>query len=404
MAYNGKVTGVSPTNDHSSRYAGKRIAARTAVDENFSKDCTIVGVGSGTTILYAIERLAELENEFAIKPFYVPTGYQSKQALIDRGLRVIDLEAADHIDVAFDGADEVDANLTCIKGGGGCHLQEMLVARCANKFVIIADIKKKSECLGQKWHRGLPIEVVPSARKFVSQEIVRKFNGSGNVHLRIASCKAGPVITDNGNFILDWIFDNNFNNWNKIYTEIKLISGVVEVGVFVDLVDSVYFGDDQENVSRLHKKFVRLKILFENHMATQNINELYEGQNIAQKATNVSKHTTANHNGDSSTGVLTPPTISVIINIDTCTLEMFMAKRTPKVNGRTRTLVNSASGKNIPKCPLTPAIKKFAKYALKLPTLTAQVTPHTQHINLVPQTNPYPMFQTHRPQQRIKVG
>lgn len=81
------------------------------------------------------------------------------------------------IDLTIDGADEIDRDLTCIKGGGGCHLQEKLIAFCAKNFVIIADSRKKSHKLGQNWHNGVPIEVLPLSFRLVQQTIERLYGG-----------------------------------------------------------------------------------------------------------------------------------------------------------------------------------------------------------------------------------
>jgi ribose 5-phosphate isomerase A len=104
------------------------------------------------------------------------------------------------IDVTIDGADEVDLQLNCIKGGGACQLQEKIVAFAAKKFVIIADYRKESSKLGEQWVQGVPIEVVPMAYVPLMNKL-KEFGGAPV--LRMAKNKAGPVVTDNGNFVLD---------------------------------------------------------------------------------------------------------------------------------------------------------------------------------------------------------
>ena len=133
------------------------------------------------------------------------------------------------IDLTIDGADEVDENLTCIKGGGGCQLQEKLIAYCAKEFIVIADIRKKSEKLGQNWTKGIPIEVLPAAYKLVQVSIQSQFGGEAV--LRQAVAKAGPCITDNGNFLLDWKFDPQLDfNWKSVNIALSMIPGVIETG------------------------------------------------------------------------------------------------------------------------------------------------------------------------------
>jgi len=118
----------------------KQLAAEKAVAEHFSNDYKFVGVGSGSTIVYVVKAIARQLNESSSIQF-VPTGYQSRQVIIDNGLTPVLFDALPNdviLDVAFDGADEVDEDLNCIKGGGACLFQEKLVAQRARKFVCVA--------------------------------------------------------------------------------------------------------------------------------------------------------------------------------------------------------------------------------------------------------------------------
>ncbi|XP_062903186.1 ribose-5-phosphate isomerase isoform X2 [Mobula hypostoma] len=164
---------------------------------------------------------------------------QARQLILKHELPLSDLDRHPELDVAIDGADEVDCNLNLIKGGGGCLTQEKIVAGCANKFIIIADYRKDSKNLGENWKKGVPIEVIPMAYVPVTRAIVTKYGG--NVDLRMAVSKAGPVVTDNGNFILDWKF-SNISDWKDVNVGIKMIPGVVETGLFIDMAERVYFG------------------------------------------------------------------------------------------------------------------------------------------------------------------
>lgn len=145
------------------------------------------------------------------------------------------------IDIAIDGADEADAQLTLIKGGGGCLLQEKIVVSCAAEFVVIADYTKDSKRLGEQYVKGIPIEVVPMAYVPIKNVIEKAFGGEAV--LRMAVAKAGPCITDNGNFLLDWKFikETGFD-WAVVHQKIKMIPGVVETGLFVAMVSKAYFG------------------------------------------------------------------------------------------------------------------------------------------------------------------
>lgn len=120
----------------------KRAAARQAVADHFDPSFRYVGIGSGTTIIYVVDAIKEtLSDEQKEMIVFVPTGYQSRSVIIKAGLRPIAFDSLlphQVLDVAFDGADEVDEELNCIKGGGACLFQEKLVAERARKFICVA--------------------------------------------------------------------------------------------------------------------------------------------------------------------------------------------------------------------------------------------------------------------------
>lgn len=160
-----------------------------------------------------------------------------------------EIEANPEIDVTIDGADEVDENFVAIKGGGACLAQEKVVAFAAKRFVVVADYRKDSKHLGENWKKGIPIEVLPMACQAVRHYIVRRFNAElEDLPVRIGKEKAGPVITDNGNFVIDWRFNrvehNKFTSgaWANLSNQVKLIPGVVETGIFANIIKVVYFG------------------------------------------------------------------------------------------------------------------------------------------------------------------
>ncbi|KAG7190347.1 hypothetical protein KM043_006460 [Ampulex compressa] len=219
--------------------SAKKIAAYKAIDE-YVKDNNVIGIGSGSTVIYAVHRLAERVKEEKLNVVCVPTSFQARQLILNNHLTLGDLETYPKLDCAIDGADEVDADMNLIKGGGGCLLQEKIVASCAKQFVIIADYTKNSEKLGEQYKKGIPIEVVPMAYVPIQQRIENNYGGS--VKIRMALAKAGPVITDNGNFILDWHFPQDLTNWSRINAEISLIPGVVETGLFIKMAKKAFFG------------------------------------------------------------------------------------------------------------------------------------------------------------------
>lgn len=224
--------------------AGKKAAAIKAIDDYLSNKQN-VGIGSGSTIVYAVERLSERIRNENLQIKCVPTSFQARQLILENGLYLSDLEQTPELDVAIDGADEVDQYLNCIKGGGGCLTQEKIVASCAKKFIVIADSSKDSTNLGDKWRKGVPIEVIPMAFKPVSLKLEKL--GLKPV-LRMAKSKAGPLVTDNGNFIIDFEFET-VKDWKSLNNQVVSIPGVVETGLFINMVDCVIFGNEDGTVT-----------------------------------------------------------------------------------------------------------------------------------------------------------
>ncbi|KAG9510534.1 Ribose-5-phosphate isomerase [Fragariocoptes setiger] len=231
----------------------KLSACRLVVDK-YVKTKTVVGIGSGSTMCHVLESIKSRMEHDKLTITCVPSSYQAKQLIIDYGLPLGDLDSHPTLDLAIDGADEVDGNLVAIKGGGGCLAQEKVVASSSKKFVVVADFRKNSKHLGQNWSRGVPIEVMPMACNLVKCKLVSHGVASptDKIKLRQAQQKVGPVVTDNGNFILDWEFDTKILRdnlgWASISDKIKLIPGVLETGIFADIVDAAYFGQEDGNV------------------------------------------------------------------------------------------------------------------------------------------------------------
>lgn len=224
----------------------KKAAAYKAVDENFPTTAKVIGVGSGSTVVYVAERLGQLPNKSQF--VCIPTGFQSKQLIIDNGLTLGSIEQFPAVDVAFDGADEVDSNLNLIKGGGACLFQEKLVASAASTFIVVADYRKQSPTfLGKNWTQGVPIEVVPNSYVTVTNELQKL--GAVKVNLRQGGlAKAGPVVTDNNNFLIDADF-GEIKDPKQLHNQIKALVGVVETGLFTNMAKKVYFGEENGKVT-----------------------------------------------------------------------------------------------------------------------------------------------------------
>ena len=221
----------------------KLEAARIAVNENLH-DGMIIGVGSGSTVIYAVRELAALVLKNNWKVVCIPTSYQATKLIVDNKLPLGSLDRFPIIDVAIDGADEITPDLNVIKGGGGCLVQEKIVADNAKEFIIIADWRKFSSQLGEYWIKGIPIEVIPEAQVPLTQKLEKL---GGKVKLREGIAKIGPLITDNGNFILDVNF-GKIENPEKLSYQLKSLTGVIDSGLFIKMVSKAYIGQKNGQV------------------------------------------------------------------------------------------------------------------------------------------------------------
>jgi len=228
---------------------GKKNAAIKAVEENVKEDM-VLGIGSGSTVVYAIERIAEMNKKKKLGLKCIPTSFQSYQLIVEKGLNLVSLDQYPVLDLDIDGADEIDTDLNLIKGGGGCHVQEKIIASNSKKLIIIADFRKKSEKLGQNWKRGVPIEVIPMAYIPVMKKLEQL---GGKPKLRMAQEKAGPLISDNGNFIIDVDF-GKIENPSDLNNKLIKIPGIVDTGLFIGLVSKVYIGKNDGSVLVIDKK------------------------------------------------------------------------------------------------------------------------------------------------------
>jgi len=219
----------------------KQVGADAAISE--VKSDMILGLGSGSTAALMLKSLADEIRSGKLQNIRgVATSFQSEVLALELDIPLIDLASVSQIDLAIDGADEVDPRYLLIKGGGACHVREKLVASKADRLLIVVDETKLVQNLNQSF--PLPVEVLPSAWKQV-QEVISEMNGSSS--FRIAIKKAGPVVTDQGNLILDVIFDDGIKNPKDIEMTINNIPGVLENGLFVDLTDKVLVGKIENN-------------------------------------------------------------------------------------------------------------------------------------------------------------
>jgi ribose 5-phosphate isomerase A len=212
----------------------KRIVGHEAA--KLVQDGDVVGLGTGSTTHYFIKKLGERVKEEEIEIMGIPTSYQSFFLANESGIPITTLNEHD-VDIAVDGADEVDPDLNLIKGGGAAHTMEKIVDGSAARFVVIVDSSKMVNQLGSI---PVPVEVLPEALRVVQRRIEIM---EGAPSLRMAERKDGPVVTDNGNFVLDVAFEEIGNPWD-LEVELNSIPGVVENGIFTGLADEVLVGTE----------------------------------------------------------------------------------------------------------------------------------------------------------------
>jgi ribose 5-phosphate isomerase A len=208
----------------------KTLLAREAV--KFVKNGMVVGLGSGTTAREFIKALAEVGPRDVV---LVPTSADSEILAAELGLGGLlrPLWAVDRIDLAVDGADEVMRGKILLKGRGGALLREKLVDYAAERFVVLIEEYKLVDRIPTR--NPVPIEVVPWGWRHVAREVERRFGGVAK--LRQDGGKLGPVVTDNGNYILDWTPPSALDP--SAEDALKLIPGVVETGIFSKRGDAV---------------------------------------------------------------------------------------------------------------------------------------------------------------------
>ncbi|HIK18781.1 MAG TPA: ribose-5-phosphate isomerase RpiA [Leptolyngbyaceae cyanobacterium M33_DOE_097] len=200
---------------------------------------SIVGLGTGSTTAYAIQAIGERLQSGDLKDIKgVPTSFQAIVLARDFGIPLVSLDEVDHIDVAIDGADEVDPQKNLIKGGGAAHTQEKIVDTLANQFIVVVDGGKLSNKLGTNFL--LPVEVIPMAVTPVMR-LIQKLGGQTT--LRMGVKKAGPVVTDNGNLVIDVKYEGGINDPTELEKTLNNIPGVVENGIFAGVTDIVLVGE-----------------------------------------------------------------------------------------------------------------------------------------------------------------
>jgi ribose 5-phosphate isomerase A len=203
------------------------------------KSGSIVGLGTGSTAAFMIQALGDRLKSGDLNDIKgITTSFQGEVLARECGIPLTTLDVVDRIDIAIDGADEVDPQLNLIKGGGAAHFQEKLVEAFATQFVVIVDSGKLVEKLNLNFL--LPVEIVPKALNPVSIAIAKL---GGTAQLRMAVKKSGPVVTDQGNLVLDVKFANGIDHPAELEQTLNNIPGVLENGLFVGMTDLVLVGE-----------------------------------------------------------------------------------------------------------------------------------------------------------------
>ena len=228
--FSGKLICIMNTEDQ------KKIAAEKATEN--VKSGMVVGLGTGSTVYYALLKLGDRVRE-GLDIVGIPTSAGTEKIAIAQQIPLTTLASHPTIDLTIDGADEVDAHLNLIKGGGAALVREKIIANASKKILIVVDESKVSRVLGTTF--PLPVEIVRFGWEATQAEINRI---CGNSTLRLAPTQDGnqqPLITDNGNYILDCHFDG-IPAPEQVELQLNNIPGVVENGIFVNRADKIIIG------------------------------------------------------------------------------------------------------------------------------------------------------------------
>jgi ribose 5-phosphate isomerase A len=221
---------------------GRAAAARVQSD-------TVIGLGTGSTTAFAIQFIGERLKSGELSNIKgIPTSFQASVLAKQYGIPLTTLDEVDEIALAIDGADEVDPQFNLIKGGGAAHTREKIVDGLAKEFIVVVDSSKLVDKLGSTF--PLPVEVLPMAVAPVTKALEAL---GGKPELRMGVKKDGPVITDQGNMVLDVTF-SGIDNPAELEKTINNIPGVLENGLFVGVATEVLVGevkDGQASVRNL---------------------------------------------------------------------------------------------------------------------------------------------------------
>ncbi|CAI9275989.1 unnamed protein product [Lactuca saligna] len=216
----------------------KKIAAYKAVE--FVESGMVLGLGTGSTAKHAIDRIGELLQQGKLSNIVgIPTSTMTHEQALSLGIPLSDLDNHPVLDLAIDGADEVDPDMNLVKGRGGSLLREKMIEGCCKKFVVIVDESKLVDYVGGSG-LAMPVEIVPFCWKFTAQKLQSLFEEAGCVaKLRTSPENGKPFVTDNGNFIIDLYFKKDIGDLKAAGDAILRLAGVVEHGMFLDMATTL---------------------------------------------------------------------------------------------------------------------------------------------------------------------
>ncbi|KAJ0830871.1 putative ribose-5-phosphate isomerase [Helianthus annuus] len=216
----------------------KKIAAYKAVE--FVESGMVLGLGTGSTAKHAIDRIGELLHQGKLTNIIgIPTSKKTHEQALSLGIPLSDLETHPVLDLAIDGADEVDPHMNLVKGRGGSLLREKMIEGCCKKFIVIVDATKLVDYIGGSG-LALPVEIVPFCWRFTAEKLRSLFKHAGCVaKLRVVGENGEPYVTDNGNYIVDLYFEKDIGDLVAAGDAMLRLAGVVEHGMFIDMATTL---------------------------------------------------------------------------------------------------------------------------------------------------------------------
>ncbi|AFH42850.1 ribose-5-phosphate isomerase RpiA [Fervidicoccus fontis] len=224
----------------------KKIAASIATNLEEVKKAKVIGIGTGSTTSYFIDYLPE---DILKGKVFVTSSFDSTLRLKQKGAKVLSIDSIESIDIYIDGVDAIDDNGTAIKGGGAALFREKLLASMSKYFVAIADTSKLKKELNNSF---IPIEVKPEAVNYVIKKL-KDIGVIGNVRYSKEG-KWGPVISDSYGVIVDIQIKNWKISLEELNNTLKSITGVVETGLFIGMIDALIVGGEPPIVKQFYRK------------------------------------------------------------------------------------------------------------------------------------------------------